>query len=144
MYGDYADLCCERDLMNDIYSNDDPEDVFDSWGTPVISSAKTSKTSKTSQDHKPIEIFPIGDDVLMRRETKCGNGLTFNEVVVIERVTEKAILFKISEEWKTECHYKGREFWEPKSILYMKEGEKKVYYLPHWATILLLNIDIPI
>lgn len=141
MYGDYADLCCERDLMNDIYSNDDPEDVFDSWGTPVI---HAHKTDKPTQNHKAIELFPVGDDVLMRRESKNGNDFTFDEVVVIERVTEKAILFKISEEWETECPYKGREFWEPKSILYMKEGEKKVYYLPHWATILLLSIDIPI
>ena len=43
MSGDYADLCCERDLMSDIYRADDPEDVFDCWGIPTIGNKRSSE-----------------------------------------------------------------------------------------------------
>jgi len=147
MSGDYADLCCERDLMNDIYSADDPEDVFDCWGTPTIytrSSKKEKKPSIFMSDDTLPEFFKVNEDILLRRDKKDQSGYSFDEVVVIKNITPKAVLFQIAQEWATDSPYKGREFWEPRSILSKLDNEAKVVHLPHWANIILLGIDIPI
>lgn len=148
MSGDYADLCCERDLINDIYSVDDPEDVFDCWGIPTIGNRRSSEKEAEKergyyqeQDFK----FSEGEDVLVRRVGKDQTDLTFDQVCTIKKITEKAVLFHISEDWNDEEYpYRGREFWEPKKVLYLKKGEKQVVYMKHWVHIILLGIDIPI
>ena len=134
--GDYADMCMERDFNDYIDSIDrnDYDDPFDGPHTVVIN-------KKSEEKQLPIKLFPIGDSVLLRRYSKVvKDKLDINEVVKIIRITEKAILFKFDEEFE-DFEFAGLEFWMPKSVIYMKENELKVYYIKHWTTIKFINSD---
>lgn len=83
------------------------------------------------------KMFSVGENVLVRKYDKYfGHDLVLNDVCTIVRYTEKAVLFKISEEWEHEDNpNRGKSFWVAKSVLYMLEGELKVVYLKQWAEI---------
>lgn len=134
--GDYADMCMERDFNDYINSIDrnDYDDPFDGPHTVVIN-------KKSEEKQLPIKLFPIGDSVLLRRYSReVKDKLDINEVVKIIRITEKAILFKFDEEFE-DFEFACLEFWMPKSVIYMKENELKVYYIKSWATIKFINSD---
>lgn len=134
--GDYADMCMERDFNDYIDSIDrnDYDDPFNGPHTVVI-------IKKSEEKQLPIKLFPVGDSVLLRRYSKVvKDKLDINEVVKIIRITEKAILFKFDEEFE-DFEFAGLEFWMPKSVIYMKENELKVYYIKHWSTIKFINSD---
>ncbi len=132
--GDDADMSMERDFNDYIDSIDrnDYDDPFDGPHTVVINS---------EEKQLPIKLFPIGDSVLLRRYSReVKDKLNINEVVKIIRITEKAILFKFDEEFE-DFEFAGLEFWMPKSVIYMKENELKVYYIKPWTTIKFINSD---
>ena len=134
--GDYADMCMERDFNDYIDSIDrnDYDDPFDGPHTVVIN-------KKSEEKQLPIKLFPVGDSVLLRRYSKVvKDKLDINEVVKIIRITEKAILFKFDEDFE-DFEFAGLEFSMPKSVIYMKENELKVYYIKHWTTIKFINSD---
>lgn len=134
--GDYADMSMERDFNDYIDSIDrnDYDDLFDGPHTVVIN-------KKFEEKQLPIKLFPIGDSVLLRRYSReVKDKLNINEVVKIIRITEKAILFKFDEEFE-DFEFAGLEFWMPKSVIYMKENELKVYYIKPWTTIKFINSD---
>ena len=134
--GDYTDMCMERDFNDYIDSIDRNEydDPFDGPHTVVIN-------KKSEEKQLPIKLFPVGDSILLRRYSKVvKDKLDINEVVKIIRITEKAILFKFDEEFE-DFEFAGLEFWMPKSVIYMKENELKVYYIKHWTTIKFINSD---
>ena len=134
--GDYADMAIERDFNNYIDSIDrnDYDDPFDGPHTVIIN-------KKSEETQLPIKLFPVGDSVLLRRYSReVKDKLNINEVVKIIRITEKAILFKFDEEFE-DFEFAGLEFWMPKSVIYMKENELKVYYIKPWATIKFINSD---
>ena len=134
--GDYADMAIERDFNDYIDSIDrnDYDDPFDGPHTVIIN-------KKSEETQLPIKLFPAGDSVLLRRYSReVKDKLNINEVVKIIRITEKAILFKFDEEFE-DFEFAGLEFWMPKSVIYMKENELKVYYIKSWATIKFINSD---
>lgn len=134
--GDYADMCMERDFNDyiDSFDHNNYDDPFDGPHTVVIN-------KKSEENQLPIKLFPVGDSVLLRRYSReVKDKLDINEVVKIIRITEKAILFKFDEEFE-DFEFAGLEFWMPKSVIYMKENELKVYYIKHWATIKFINSD---
>ena len=134
--GEYADMCMERDFNDYIDSIDrnDYDDPFDGPYTVVIN-------KKSEEKQLSIKLFPVGDSVLLRRYSKEEKDkLDINEVVKIIRITEKAILFKFDEEFE-DFEFAGLEFWMPKSVIYMKENELKVYYIKPWTTIKFINSD---
>ena len=133
---DYADMAIERDFNDYIDSIDrnDYDDLFDGPHTVIIN-------KKSEEIQLPIKLFPVGDSVLLRRYSReVKDKLNINEVVKIIRITEKAILFKFDEEFE-DFEFAGLEFWMPKSVIYMKENELKVYYIKSWATIKFINSD---
>ena len=82
--------------------------------------------------------FAEGEKVLVRKYNKYfGDRLVFNDVCNIVKNTEKAVLFKINEEWEEDNINKGKQFWVPKACLYMLNSEKKVVYIKQWANITL-------
>ena len=134
--GDYTDMCMERDFNDYIDSIDrnDYDDPFDGSHTVVIN-------KKSEEKQLPIKLFPVGDSVLLRRYSKVvKDKLDINEVVKIIRITEKAILFKFDGEFE-DFEFAGLEFWMPKSVIYMKENELKVYYIKPWTAIKFINSD---
>ena len=134
--GEYADMCMERDFNDYIDSIDrnDYDDPFDGPYTVVIN-------KKSEEKQLSIKLFPVGDSVLLRRYSKeVKDKLDINEVVKIIRITEKAILFKFDEEFE-DFEFADLEFWMPKSVIYMKENELKVYYIKPWTTIKFINSD---
>lgn len=133
---DYADMAIERDFNDYIDSIDhnDYDDPFDGPHTVVIN-------KKSEETQLPIKLFPVGDSVLLRRYSReAKDKLNINEVAKIIRITEKAILFKFDEEFE-DFEFAGLEFWMPKSVIYMKENELKVYYIKSWTTIKFINSD---
>lgn len=134
--GDYADMCMERDFNDyiDSFDRNNYDDPFDGPYTVVIN-------KKSEEKQLPVKLFPVGDSVLLRRYSKVvKDKLDINEVVKIIRITEKAILFKFDEEFE-DFEFAGLEFWMPKSVIYMKENELKVYYIKDWTTIKFINSD---
>ena len=129
--GDYADMCMERDWNNwidsvDRYYSDD----YDPSDNPFDDCLRGG-SSDTLHGKKKIAYkdFPDGDSILLRRE-----GGTLNRECTIVRKTAKAVLFKI--DCKVEDDLKHDYlFWMPKSVIFMLDGELKVYYLKHWADI---------
>ena len=126
--GEYADMTIERDLYNHSmgYDNDD-YDYLDGY---------TNYSSSKHDQEIPITEFDEGEDVLVRQYYSNTDELSVNAVCIIVRKTEKAILFRFD---KDEGLLSDREFWMPKSVLYMKPNELKVYYIKHWADIKFVN-----
>lgn len=129
--GEYAEMSIERDLDNyidsiDRYYNDLTDDYpFD-----------FSSRRKKKQPVCPFKEFPEGDSVLLR--CNYGGGKKLDRVCIIEKKTDKAILFKIDREIEEDIK-KDFLFWIPKSTIYMKENEKKVYWIKGWVTIKNIN-----
>lgn len=136
--GEFADMCIERDWNDHIDSIDryyKEDDIDDSpFDCSFVDSGKLYGKNKL-----PYKDFNNGDSVLLRQE---GNKL--NRVCTIIKKTSKAVLFKIDckeeDDLENDCL-----FWMPKSVIFMLEGELKVYYLKPWATIkdIITNRVIP-
>ena len=142
--GDYADFVNER-LIDDHFNDIDNPDPEDNWidGQIIYTSNKKESSFPLEQNFDyikfPIEQFKIGDEWLMRKGTE--DNCKLNETVYIASVTDKAVLFTFSGEWKNIYHWqmKGLQFWLPKSILYKHKQHKKVIYIPKWTTITIIN-----
>lgn len=124
--GFYADDAMERDFyrhMDDMFGCCDVDDFEPS----VI-------RVRRSEGGLPYKDFPEGTSVLVRQFKNDLTNLRFEQVCSIERRTEKAVLFKVDREYATDLDGDFM-FWIPKSVIYMKEGEKSVCYIKHWGTI---------
>ena len=140
--GEYADLYDEQSLIQELYGMEDPDDIFDEWGIPTINTSnKRNFPVEKNYDYIKLDcsLLKFGDEWLMRKGTEYNCKL--NETVYIASVTDKAVLFTFSSEWKNSYHWqmKGLQFWLPKSILYKHKQHKKVIYIPRWATINIIN-----
>ena len=132
--GEYAQMSIERDLdnffyeMDSCYENDcDCESVF------PYKSNKTETKTLFGKNILPYKEFERGTLILLRRE----NG-SLNRVCKIVKKTEKAVLFKIDNDFEDDING-DYLFWMPKSVIFMLEGELKVYYLKSWAIIKKVN-----
>lgn len=140
--GEYADFINDG-LMDDYFKeidNNDPEP--DDYPQEKYDSRYEHGTSDIEYNvhfnHINKSLLKVGDEWLYRKGISC----KVNEVVKIIKITDKAVLFEFVDEWKNKYHWqmKGKQFWYPLSILYKHKNEKKVIYVPHWATCTLINI----
>lgn len=121
--GEYAEMSIEREFNDYIDSIDRYyESDFDDFNL------YPPKVSVSAESHLPIVDFPEGDDVLLRKDR------TFDRVCIIVKKTDKAILFKIDKDFEPDIKIDFM-FWLPKSVLFMKKDEKRIYRIKHWATI---------
>lgn len=80
--------------------------------------------------------FSEGVNVLVRKYEKYfGDKLTMNDVCIIVKNTDKAVLFKIDDSWEVDNENAGKQFWVAKRALYMLEGERKVVYIKQWVDV---------
>lgn len=80
--------------------------------------------------------FNEGVNVLVRKYGKYFvDKLVMNDVCLIVKNTDKAVLFKIDDSWEVDNENAGKQFWVAKSVLYMLDSEKKVVYIKQWANI---------
>ena len=124
--GEYADLAWDRDFNR--YMDGEEEEKYDSF--------------ISSSNDKVIEYknFPEGEVVLARKyENRYGHDLVFNRVCKIIKNTDKAVLFRIDQDWEPDCKNAGKEFWVPKSVIYMLKDELKVIYFKQWVTLKSIN-----
>ena len=139
--GDYADMYDENSLMDDLNRAQHPQDIFDEWGIPTINPLKRNFPVEKNYDyvHLDCSLLKFGDEWLIRKGTE--DNCTLNETVYIASITDKAVLFTFSEEWKNIYHWqmKGKQFWLPKSVLYKHKKHIKVIYIPKWAKINIIN-----
>lgn len=129
--GEYADMAIEQGFNDYIDSIDSyyGDDFYDDDPYGVYSNRCRSKKKK---NQLPIIEFNVGENVQV---LKTG-VFDFNHICLIKAKTEKAILFKINTDWDCEKDAdKDFCFWLPKSVLYMEEGEKRVYRVKEWAII---------
>lgn len=124
--GEFADLAWDRDFNH--YIDNEEEEEYDSF--------------ISSSNDKVIEYknFPEGEVVLARKyEKHYGHNLVFNRVCKIVKNTDKAVLFRIDPDWEPDCKNAGKEFWVPKSVIYMLKDELKVVYFKQWVTLKVIN-----
>jgi hypothetical protein len=140
--GEYASLYDEQSLADEFYGMDHAEDIFDEWGIPTVNTSnKRNFPVEKNFDyiHLDCSLLKFGDEWLMRKGTE--DNCKLNETVYIASVTDKAVLFTFSGEWKNALHWEmqGKQFWLPKSILYKHKKHIKVIYIPRWAKIKIIN-----
>ena len=124
--GEYAELVKERDFTN--YIDDKEEEEYDSYSS--------------SQNNNVIKYknFPEGELVLARKYEKYyGHDLVFNRVCKIIKNTDKAVLFEIDKDWEPDYKNAGKQFWIPKSVIYMLKNELKVVYFKQWVKLIAIN-----
>lgn len=121
--GEYAEMAMERDWESQFHS-----DEYDYLDNVVI------RSSKKVESGLPFKEWEVGTHLLMRQFLSDLDTLKLNAVCIVQKYTEKAVLFKIDRDFETELT-KNITFWLPKSVLYRKENEIKVVYVKHWATI---------
>lgn len=121
--GFYADDAMERDWFRHVDETDE-RFILDSF----------DPTALVNEVGLPYKDFPEGTSVLVRQFKNDLTNLRFEQVCSVERRTEKAVLFKVDREFATDLD-SDFMFWIPKSVIYMKEGEKSVCYIKHWGTI---------
>lgn len=140
--GEYAEFVNDGLIdnhFNHIDSNEyDEEDYYD---YPI---SKSTYTGPLEEDfnyiHFPFDELKLNDEWLLRKGKAC----KINEVVIAKRITDKAVLFEFSEEWKNTLGWDmiGKQFWLPKSILYKHKQHKKVIYIPRWTKVEIINKPI--
>ena len=143
--GDYAMLADERDMGRHFNDLDDPDyDDYDNDGSfgdypTIIKIHKSVFPIEKNFDYirLPESLLILNDEWLMRKGTSC----KLNEVVVIRKITDKAVLFEFVDEWENVYHWqmKGKQFWLPKSVLYKHKKEIKCIYVPAWTTFKMIN-----
>lgn len=124
--GFYAEDAMERDFyrhMDDRFGCCDVDDFEPS----VI-------RVRRSEGGLPFNDLPVGVTVLVQQYKSDLTSLSFSRVCSIVRKTEKAVLFKVNREVEPDMD-SDFMFWIPKSVIYMKEGERYVYHIKHWGTI---------
>jgi len=127
--GEYADLTWDRDFNR--YMDGGEEEEY------------TSFISSPNKNVIKYKEFPEGELVLARKYEKYyGNKLVFNRVCKIIKNTDKAVLFKIDPESEPDCKNAGKEFWVPKSVIYMLKNELKVVYFKQWVTLKILDKEM--
>lgn len=131
--GEYAEMSIDRDFGN--YIND-IDRYYNEVGEADYPFDFGPKERKEAPQTCAFKEFPEGDSVLLRCDYDWGKKL--NRVCIIEKKTEKAILFKIDREIEKDID-KDFLFWIPKSTIYMKENEKNVYWIRDWVTIKNIN-----
>ena len=130
--GEYADECFDRELNNYLDSRFGCCDDDDNDENVVLVKSNYGK------DINCIDKLQQGTDYLLRNFK-----VSINVVVVCVRITEKAVLFEISEDFEEK--HAGKQFWIPKSIIHIDKQERKnlpqskVYYIPDWTTIKFIN-----
>ena len=140
--GEYADFINDG-LMDDYFKEiDNPddyeEDYLEEKYDPKYEHGTTQLEYNLRFNHLNKSLLKVGDEWLYRKGISC----KVNEVVKIVKITDKAVLFEFVDEWENKYHWqmKGKQFWNPLSILYKHKNEIKVIYVPHWATCTLINI----
>lgn len=124
--GEYAELVKEQDFVN--YIDGKEEEEYDSY-----LSSQTNNVIKYKN-------FPEGELVLARKYEKYyGHDLVFNRVCKIIKNTDKAVLFEIDKDWEPDCKNAGKQFWIPKSVIYMLKNELKVVYFKQWVKLIAIN-----
>lgn len=84
--------------------------------------------------------FNEGENVLVRKYNKYfGDKLVMNDVCIIVKNTNKAVLFRIDDSYEVDNENAGKQFWVAKSALYMLENEMKVVYIKQWVDISFVN-----
>lgn len=127
--GEYADMAIEQGFNDYIDSIDRYYNGYDDEEPPEFPSYH--RTIAKAKPSSSIKEFPEGDSVLLRCQY---HGSFLNRVCIIVKKTEKAILFKVDREVEDDITH-DIIFWLPKSVMYMKPEQKKVYWLQKWATI---------
>lgn len=122
--GEYADMSIEFDF------NDYIDSIDDYYGSCFGGDFHPypSKVNVTTESHLSIVDFSEGDKVHL-----INDGI-FDRVCIIVKKTDKAILFKIDKDSEPDIKIDFM-FWLPKSVLFMKKDEKRIYHIKHWATI---------
>lgn len=140
--GEYADITNDI-LMDDYFKEiDNPDDYEEDYQEekydPKYEHGTTQLEYNINFVHIDKSLLKVGDEWLYRKGISC----KVNEVVKIVKITDKAVLFEFVDEWENKYHWqmKGKQFWNPLSILYKHKNEIKVIYVPHWATCSLINI----
>ena len=123
--GEYAEMSLEYDFNSHIDYIDglyqsDFDDFDDYYPYPT-------RVNVSTEPHLPVVDFPEGDKVFLRRKT-------FDRACIIVKKTDKAILFKIDEDSEPDIKDVFM-FWLPKSVMFMKKDEEKIYHIKDWATI---------
>ena len=120
--GQYADDCIEKGI-----------DSGESWGLPTF-----NVSSPFVKDNNKLNQITKGVDYLLRNFK-----VSIDVVVKCIGVTDKAVLFEVSGDFETK--QAGKQFWVPKSIIYVDKMEletlpqSKVYYIPNWSTLTIIN-----
>lgn len=138
--GDYADDAFERDLAGACYDYDHGDYEAFSSKIPIINTTSSLPVEyNIDYVHFDCSLLKSGDEWLLRKGTEFTDKL--NQTVYITTITEKAVLFTFSDDWRNTLHWemKGLQFWLPKSILYKHKNHIKVIYIPKWATIKIIN-----
>jgi len=140
--GEYADFINDG-LIDDYFKEiDNPDDYEDDYPQekydPKYEHGKEQIEYNINFVHIDKSLLKVGDEWFYRKGISC----KVNEVVKIVKITDKAVLFEFVDEWENKYHWqmKGKQFWNPLSILYKHKNEIKVIYVPHWATCSLINI----
>ena len=119
---DYANDCIDKGI-----------DSMESWSIPVF-----NVSSPYVKDSNKLNEITKGVDYLLRNFK-----VSINIVVKCVRVTDKAVLFEVSEDF--EDNQAGKQFWVPKSVIHVDRDEvirlpqTKVYYVPNWVKLTIIN-----
>lgn len=123
--GEYAELSRERDFNNYMDGKED-EEIYVEYSS--------------SNNVIKYKNFPEGEVVLARKYEKYyGHNLVFNRVCKIIKNTDKAVLFEIDKDWEPDYKNAGKQFWIPKSVIYMLKDELKVVYFKQWVNLKSIN-----
>jgi len=120
--GQYADDCIDNGI-----------DSMESWSIPTF-----NVSSPYVKDYNKLNEITKGVDYLLRNFK-----VSIDVVVKCIGVTDKAVLFEVSGDFETK--QAGKQFWVPKSIIYVDKMEletlpqSKVYYIPNWSTLTIIN-----